>query len=83
MDTTASERALRRVLTYLRQSDVAITPATEREALILIAQVFDSEPDDPMDECLKQVIHRLGKKHEALPQISPPLHRTSLGYGEF
>jgi hypothetical protein len=83
METTASERTLHRILNYWLQSGVSITPETERKALRLVSEIYQRESSDPMNDCLELVIRQLDEVAEPLPQIAPPIRRTSLGYGEF
>ena len=83
METTASERTLHRILDYWLQSGVSITPDIERQALRLVLDMYEGESRHPMNDCLEQVIRQRDEAPEPLPQIAPPIRRTSLGYGEF
>lgn len=83
METTASERTLHRILNYWLQSGVSITPETEHQALRLVSEMYDRKSSDPMNDCLERVIQQIDEAAEPLPQIAPPIRRTSLGYGEF
>ena len=78
-----SEQALRRVLRYLAMAGIPITTTTEKRALALIAEALDDAPQDVLGESIRRLPDHFELPEEHTPRLGPPLHRSSLGYGDY
>lgn len=86
MRATRSEQALRRVLAWLSWSGRELTPQLEQAALQALAEAIAAGETDLFGACL----YRLQCGDPALagttchcPQITPPLRRSSIRYGQY
>jgi hypothetical protein len=78
-----SQQALHRVLGYLAMLGVPITTSIERRALAMIAEAMDSAPEDVLGESMRRLPDYFELPIQHPPHPAPPLHRSSLGYGDY
>lgn len=78
-----SEQALHRIMRYLEMSDVNITPPVEKRALALITEALECHPDDPLPNCMSRLSTCFDLPMDDSPCQAPPVHRGSLGYGDY
>lgn len=78
-----SEQALQRIMRYLEMSGVIITAPVEKHALVLITEALDSHPDSPLPECMRRLSTFFDLPLQDSPCQVPPVHRGSLGYGDY
>lgn len=84
MDNAIStyELTLGRVLDYLAQSGVELTPAVVHRVLRVLEEALQHGESD----LLPRVFANLGKHVQlpapVLPYPTPPIHRSSMGYGQ-
>jgi len=81
MPETLCQQALERVLTYLRDDGVELTPQICQRALRLIdeAMTEGDGPDLPA-RCIDRVPAYFDRQVLAIPPASPPLERGHIGY---
>lgn len=90
MRATHSEQALRRLLAWLRWSDLELTPQLERAALQVLAEAVAAGESDLFGASLRRLQDsgelpgdRVAPSIEAGSAMTPPLHRRSIGYGRY
>lgn len=86
MRATRSEQTLRRVLAWLSWNGRELTPQLEQAALQALAEAIAADEADLFGASL----HRLQSDGLALntaayscPQVTPPLRRSSIRYGQY
>lgn len=86
MRATRSEQTLRRLFAWLRWSGQELTPQLEQAILQTLAEAVEAGAQDLFGVCLctlqeRGLVTRPGPVR--VPMISPPLHRSSIGYGSY
>lgn len=81
--SSQSEQALHRVMRYLEMADISITPHVEKQVLALITQALESHPDNLLPECMRRLPRFFDLPKHPAPCQAPPIHRGSLGYGDY
>ncbi|HEY9119463.1 MAG TPA: hypothetical protein VIN33_06875, partial [Marinobacter sp.] len=81
MADTYCQQALERVLTYLGDEGVVLTPETCRQALRLVESTLaeGAGPDLPA-RCVNSIPDCFERPREIIPEVSPPLQRGGIGY---
>ena len=78
---TTYELTLGRVLDYLAQRDVELTPERVHEVLRLIEQALAEGEEDLLPRVFAVLPERIDFPPSGAPRSAPPIHRQSMGYG--
>jgi hypothetical protein len=62
---------------------VVITPSVEKRALALITEALDSDSEDLLRDCMARVPVFFELPERPIFCKAPPIHRGSLGYGDY
>ena len=81
MAKTLSERALARVLAYLKGMAVPMNTRTHIAALKLVEEALARDEADIYVYIMDRIPERFSLPELQLPPLSPPLQRGSIGYG--
>jgi len=80
MGDTMCERALARVLAYLRGMDVPLTVAASIAALRLVEEALARNEADLYGYIMDRIPERFTLPEIQLPPLTPPIHRGSIDY---
>ena len=90
MRATRSEQTLRRLYAWLRWDGQTLTPALEQAVLQALAEVVAAGEPDLFGACLRELqrggwlVGSAGNAAgEVCPPPTPPLRRSSIGYGSY
>ena len=90
MRATRSEQALRRLFAWLRWSGWELTPELERRALQALAEAVAAGEADLFSTSLRRLqdggvlpADAAASVIEGCPAPTPPLRRSSIGYGSY
>lgn len=78
---TTYELTLGRVLDYLAQRDVELTPERVHQVLRLIEQALAEGEEDLLPRVFAVLPEHIDLTPPNAPRSSPPIHRQSMGYG--
>jgi len=78
---TIYELTLGRVLDYLTQCNVELTPAVVHEVLRLIERALDDGKEDLLPRVFAALPEHIELPPPSAPRPAPPIHRQSMGYG--
>lgn len=78
---TTYELTLGRVLDYLAQRDVKLTPERVHEVLRLIEQALAEGEDELLPRVFAVLPEHIELSTPNAPRPAPPIHRQSMGYG--
>src|SRR3569833_3709911 len=80
---TIYELTLGRVLDYLTQCNVELTPAVVHEVLRLIERALDDGKVDLLPRVFAALPEHIALPPPSAPRPAPPNHRLCLGFGLF
>lgn len=78
---TTYELTLGRVLDYLAQRDVELTPERVHQVLQLIEQALVEGEEDLLPRVFAVLPEHIDLSSPNAPRSAPPIHRQSMGYG--